>query len=252
MLRVSLVVALATLAAWLAAPGSVADPIVTDDGEEVVGFHKSYRNAKGEKKKKAVRQFLVFYRGKWLTYAQFRAAVARCEARGGSECDLVDLVPIRDFAEQTAISLVARLRLPDPTPQFGPDPGVNEWKMLAVGFPVWLWTAGPATVTTSVSSGGETFTMTARRKSVTFAMGDGRSVTCNSMTPYSGSVKPGVPSPTCGYVYQKPSLPAGSYTVRSTVNWEVSWSVAGYSGVLPTTRTASRALPIGELVALNR
>lgn len=124
--------------------------------------------------------------------------------------------------------------------------------MLAVGFPLWLWTAGPATVTTSVSSGGEMFTMTARRKSVAFAMGDGRSVTCNSMTPYDRSVKPGTPSPTCGYVYLRPSLPAGSYTVRSTVNWEVSWSVAGYSGVLPTTRTASRALPIGELVALNR
>ena len=42
-----------------------------------------------------------------------------------------------------ARSLVVRLHLPDATPVFGPDPDNNEWKMLAVGYPVWLWTEGP-------------------------------------------------------------------------------------------------------------
>lgn len=34
--------------------------------------------------------------------------------------------------------VLAQLQLPDATPRFGPDPSVNEWKMLAVGFPIWL------------------------------------------------------------------------------------------------------------------
>lgn len=248
MLTKMLVAVMGAVVVALSVPASALASPVTDDGEVVTGrfgkFHYRHHGGRDDR--------TIYYRGKWITETEYFAVVRRCEALGGRDCGAGGIFALRESAERTAISIVARLRLPDPTPQFGPDPSVNEWKMLAVGFPVWLWTAGPAELTTSVSSGGETFTMTARRKSVRFAMGDGRSVTCNSMSRYSESVKPGRPSPTCGYVYQKPSLPAGSYTVRSTVNWEVSWSVAGYSGVLPTTRIASRALPIGELVALNR
>lgn len=155
-------------------------------------------------------------------------------------------------ARAMAVNLVTSLRFPAPKPVFGPDPNNNEWKMLAVGFPVWLWTEGPTTVSTSVSSNGFTFQMTARWRSTTFHMGDGTARTCTSMATYSSSVEPGTPSPNCGHVYTQPSLPKGKYQVRAVADWDVTWSVAGFSGVLPAYNEASATIPIGELVALNR
>ncbi len=157
-----------------------------------------------------------------------------------------------DLARAMAVRLVTELRLPTPTPNFGPNPNRNEWKMLAVGFPIWLWTEGATTVSTSASAGGFTFQMSARWQSTTFDMGDGNTVTCTAMEKYSASVKPGTPSPNCGYAYSKPSLPKGKYRVRAVADWEVTWSVAGFSGVLPAYNEALASIPIGELVALNR
>ena len=156
------------------------------------------------------------------------------------------------LAQAMAVRLVTELRLPTPTPNFGPNPNNNEWKMLAVGFPIWLWTEGSTTVSTSASASGFTFQMTARWQSTTFHMGDGNTVTCTSAEKYSASVKPATPSPNCGYAYSKPSLPKGKYRVRAVADWEVNWSVAGFSGVLPAYNEASASIPIGELVALNR
>ena len=156
------------------------------------------------------------------------------------------------LARTIAVTLVTELRLPTPTPKFGPDPNNNEWKMLAVGFPVWLWTDGPTSVSTSASASGFTFRMSARLRSTTFHMGDGRSLTCTSMAKYSSAVSPAAPSPDCGHVYTRPSLPKGKYTVRAVADWDVSWSVAGFSGVIPAYNEASATIPIGELVALNR
>ncbi|MFT4296664.1 MAG: hypothetical protein QM582_14755 [Micropruina sp.] len=252
MLRVGARAVLATVAGIAVAVANsaptVADPAISDDGDRIVGTIDLSKIAKSAGKKRVE----FYYQGKWLTYSEYWAAIAKCQASGASGCDDGDVFRVREARENIAIRLVARLRLPDATPQFGPDPSVNEWKMLAVGFPIWLWTSGPAQLTTSVSEAGETFTLTARRSSVNFAMGDGRTVTCTSMASYNRAVEPGAPSLDCGHRYSRPSLPKGSYTVRTTVNWQVSWSVAGQSGVLPTTRSGSRALPIGELVALNR
>ncbi len=156
------------------------------------------------------------------------------------------------LAQAMAVTLVTELQLPTPTPNFGPNPNNNEWKMLAVGYPIWMWTEGPTTMSTSASASGFTFQMTARWKSTTFHMGDGNTVTCSSMEKYSSSVKPGTPSPNCGYAYSKPSLPKGKYQVRAVADWDVTWSVAGFSGVLPAYNEASASIPIGELVALNR
>ncbi len=151
-----------------------------------------------------------------------------------------------------ARSLVVRLRLPDPTPIFGPDPNNNEWKMLAVGFPVWLTTQGPRHRATSASAQGVTFRLSADLQSTTFALGDGSQVTCTAMTPFTASSKAGSPSPTCGHTYTKPSLPKGSYTVTATANWLIRWSVDGFSGSFPMSYSDSAQLAIGELQALNR
>ena len=170
------------------------------------------------------------------------------------ECPRGPVRPVTPSLDLDALarSLVVRLRLPDATPIFGPDPNNNEWKMLAVGFPVWLMTAGPRSRATSVSSDGLTFRLSARLTSTAFNLGDGSRVTCTSMTPFTASSKAGSASPTCGHVYAKPSLPKGSYTVTATANWTVNWSVDGISGSFPMSYSDSARLPIGELQALNR
>lgn len=151
-----------------------------------------------------------------------------------------------------ARSLIVRLRLPDANPRFGPDPNNNEWKMLAVGFPVWLWTDGPRHKETTASAYGITFRLSADLANTTFKTGDGGQVTCAAMTPYSSSVKAGSPSPTCGHVYTKPSLPKGAYSVTATPLWRIRWSAEGFSGTLTTSYSDSSQIRIGELQALNR
>lgn len=149
-----------------------------------------------------------------------------------------------------ARTLVTRVQLPDPTPQIGPDPTVNEWKMAAVGYPLWLWTEGPQTLTSRVQAHGVTFTLRATWVSTTFDMGDGHSVTCTTTRAYTSHVKPGAKSPACGYTYLKSSLPEGSYTVTATTSWQINWSALGQSGSLPGAHAGSRSLPVGELNAL--
>lgn len=148
-----------------------------------------------------------------------------------------------------AHEVVARLHLPDPTPQFGPDPEANQWHMLAVGYPLWLWTSGPTRLTTTASRYGLSFTLTATWESTRFEFGDGQSLTCTKTTPYSSTTVPGTPSPTCGYVYQQAS-PASGYTVRAHTNWRVDWAASGQSGTIDTTYTGARTVPVGELNAL--
>ncbi len=155
----------------------------------------------------------------------------------------------RATAQQLSRHLIVRLQLPKPTPQFGPDPADNEWNMMAVGYPIWLWTEGPRTVTSTESAYGYTFTLRAHYRSTSFDMGDGKTKSCTNTTVYRGSTKPGSPSPTCGYTYLKAARD-GTYTVTATTHWDVDWSVAGFSGTLPGTHSASRELPVGELQAI--
>jgi len=156
----------------------------------------------------------------------------------------------RATAEQLARRIVVRLQLPTPTPQFGPDPSANEWDMAAVGFPLWLWTEGPRTVTSTESGYGLTFTLRAHYRHTVFDMGDGHTRRCTATTPYRSGVRPGASSPTCGYTYLDAARGDGTYTVTATTHWDIDWSVAGFSGTLPGTHEASRELPVGELQAI--
>ena len=159
-------------------------------------------------------------------------------------------VPSRDRVERTVRSLVSRMELPLPVPLVGPDPSVNEWNMAVVGYPLWLWTDNPESMSSTVTGNGITITMRARRGATTFDMGDGKKVSCSKMTPYPARVKPATPSPTCGYAYGWPSLPQGNYTVTASSRWVVDWSALGFEGSIPVTVSAQRALPVGELHAL--
>ena len=149
-----------------------------------------------------------------------------------------------------ARELVVYLRLPDPGPRFGPDPEVNEWKMAVVGYPLWLWTDGPRELSTHASRDGIDFVLSASWRSTTFDMGDGRSVGCTKTTKYSGSVRPGTRSPTCGYVYARASRPGHDYLVTATTHWTISWAALGQSGSFAGSYAGSRRLVVGELQAL--
>ncbi len=149
-----------------------------------------------------------------------------------------------------ARSAVAKLTLPGSVPKVGPPPSINEWKMAAVGYPLWLWTNDATRLSTRVESQGITITITAKRTSTTFAMGDGGSLTCESMTPWSRAVTPGLHSPDCGYTYVKASLPRGNYTITATTTWSVHWTAEGYSGDIPVTISGTSELPVGELQSL--
>ena len=180
------------------------------------------------------------------------------EAReAGISCDFTPAKKKDPQPEELALdlgaiarTLITRIQLPDPTPQIGPDPTANEWNMAAVGYPLWLWTDGPRTVTDRVRAYGVTFTLRATWTSSQFDMGDGRTLTCTTSHPYTSSVEPGAESPSCGHTYLTSSLPDGAYTVTATTNWRIRWTALGLSGSMPGSFSGSRSLPVGELNAL--
>lgn len=157
--------------------------------------------------------------------------------------------PSRADVERMVHSLSASLRVPDPVISLGPEPSVNEWNMSVVGLPIWLWTETPRTASSTNSGSGMTININATLDKLTFDMGDGKQVTCSRWTPYT-QANAGDPSPTCGHVYGKPSLPKGEYTITATATWTAQWSAMGYSGTLPLRSSATRSIPVGELQAV--
>jgi hypothetical protein len=146
--------------------------------------------------------------------------------------------------------VVAKLRLPDSTPRLGPDPSVNEWNMLAVGYPIWLWTDQPNHLTTTAIHDGLAFTLDATRIGTTFTMGDGHTKTCAATSVYPGHTRE--PSPTCSYTYDTPSPVGHPYTITATNTWTIAWHTNGGHGTLTHTTTGTRTLDVGELQSLIR
>ena len=153
---------------------------------------------------------------------------------------------------QAGAIAVAQLQLPVSAPGVGPDPDKNEWKMVAIGYPLWLWADGPTHIgPVGQNVGGLSVSLDAKLSKTVFRMGDGKSVTCaGGGKPYASWVQPGAKSPTCGYVYKKPSLPSKKYRVVATTYWDVTWTVNGVSGVIQVPRQGTIELPVGELQAV--
>ncbi|MGV8908404.1 MAG: hypothetical protein ACOH1Y_05430 [Propionicimonas sp.] len=194
-----------------------------------------------------------------LTKAQWTAFLAMCaQTYNDAGCRKTTATPTRKPStaklirslSSVARTLIVGLHLPDPTPRIGPDPTHNEWKMAAVGFPLWLWTDGPTTVSNQVRAYGITFTLRADWQSTTFDMGDGHHLTCTSTPVYPTNITPGTKSPDCGYTYLTSSLPKGNYPVTATTNWRIRWTALGQTGSIPGTHTGTWSLPVGELNAL--
>jgi hypothetical protein len=151
------------------------------------------------------------------------------------------------------LAQVAHNQLRLPSPRIEANPAGEQ----LVNLPTWLWLDrggwGPVSATASVP--GVSVTATARPTSVTWAMGDGSTVTCKGPgTPYGASGSPKSSSPTCGYTYHSSSAgqPGQAYAVSATVHWTVTWSGAGQTGAFPDmTTTSNAAFRVAESQALN-
>ena len=169
-----------------------------------------------------------------------------------------DFIPLADRGGSVVdLGVVAReavLRLPIPSPvaQVGPPPEVNEWNMVAVGYPLWLWVDGPDTHTAVITQQGITLMLVARRMTTRFDHGDGTFQYCGLTPLWYPALIPGTPSPGCGHVYQRPALVGETLPVTATTLWEVTWTGLGQSGVLDHEVTGPPTdLPVGELHALR-
>ena len=153
--------------------------------------------------------------------------------------------------ELLARRAVLGLNLPQPTPIVEPSPNLNKWHTLAIGQPLWLRTRDNATtMTRTMTVEGYPVRLTATRRPISFAMGDGHTVTCTRTTPWNLHVNPDADSPTCGYRYA--TLPKGghSYTVTATTPWTITWSVLGKSGTTTLTKSDATTIPIHEILTV--
>jgi hypothetical protein len=122
-----------------------------------------------------------------------------------------------------------------------------------VGMPAWMWVADPGQhtwgpITRTASSAGYSVTATAKVQRVVWAMGDGTTVTCTKRgTPYADSFGKRA-SPDCGHIYTR----QGTYTVRATSYWRVTWAGVGQSGTIPLDFTRTAAITVGEAQVLIR
>jgi hypothetical protein len=118
-------------------------------------------------------------------------------------------------------------------PEQGPD------SIGLVGMPVWMWAKAPnehtvGPITESASAGGITITAMAKVLHITWDMGDGTEVVCDTEgTPY----KPEFgrkDSPDCGHTYKLSSVREtdDAYTVTATSSWVITWAGAGQTGTI--------------------
>ena len=144
----------------------------------------------------------------------------------------------------------AQIVLPYNTPSFGPPLKQNKWRMIPVGYPIWLWVASDTTtVSHSVTQDGLHVSLTGRRLSIAFDMGDGNTTLCTKLTKRPAKLPdPMRKSPNCGYVYTK----KGRYTLSATTTWLIEWQVVDQSGsfIVAFTETADNPIVIGELLTV--
>jgi hypothetical protein len=128
-----------------------------------------------------------------------------------------------------------------------PDPSVNQWKIVAVGQPLWLSDTTPGTVTSTITQQGITDGDHRPAHPGEPSTWDEATISCTTMTPRPATADPRATSPDCGYAYQR----KGNRTVTATASWRILWSASGQSGTVAMTRASSRTLPVRELIAVN-
>ena len=121
-----------------------------------------------------------------------------------------------------------------------------------VGMPNWMWVDNPTEnsfgpITRTATAGAYTVTATAKVSQVDWDMGDGEVVTCGAGTAYEDAYGKSS-SPTCGHTYTR----QGTYTVRATSHWLITWSGIGQSGTIPLDLAQSARVTIGEAQVLKQ
>jgi hypothetical protein len=86
---------------------------------------------------------------------------------------------------------------------------------------------------------------------VTWDFGDGTTVTCTGAgTPFPAGGDPEASSPTCGHTYTR-SSGTGTFTIRATLHWNVTWKGGGQTGAFnDLTTTAAEAVRVEQSEAL--
>ena len=138
--------------------------------------------------------------------------------------------PVEPVAGLPEIVSQASLELgvPAPVVRLGPDPSWNQWKLLAVGLPIWLWTEGVQPQTAATSMEGIDIQMQAAPGGATVDWGDGTVIWCATMTSKTRYTDPLLMSPDCGHKYEHP----GDYTITVTQQWIVDWAALDQKGQL--------------------
>jgi hypothetical protein len=116
--------------------------------------------------------------------------------------------------------------IPLPGAQLNPPSSSHQ----VVNLESWMWVDNWQTVSASATAGTITATVTAVPVRVVWSMGNGDQVTCNSAgTAYDPSVAPEAQHTDCSYTYRHSSASAqdGTFTVRATEEWHVTWSASG-------------------------
>jgi hypothetical protein len=150
-----------------------------------------------------------------------------------------------------AVEATASTSIPGPPISTSPDAG----RRLYVQVPTWLW-LDPGwwrPYDATAVAGRVSSTVTVVPLSTSWTMGDGSTVTCAG---------PGIPwvsgstqASACSHTYRTSSATrsAGTFPLRATVTFEVSWtSNTGAGGSLPNiARSASVDVVVGEIQAIN-
>ncbi|MFN8037880.1 MAG: hypothetical protein U0Q07_01600 [Acidimicrobiales bacterium] len=156
------------------------------------------------------------------------------------------------FAAERAMA-AARRRVDPPRPALRTNPAAEQ----LVGVPTWLWLAGGyAPVSATASVGAVSATVTAAPTGVSWDTGDGTVVRCGGAgRPWSPGLDDDASD--CRHTFEHRSTTTGAdgtFTVRATVTYAVTWTATtGQGGDLGTiTRTATVDVRVREAQAAIR
>jgi len=184
--------------------------------------------------------------GRWLQYV--------CPPRGAIAVGGRYLIPEGGLVDPSRVAVDALASVGIEPPPIYTSPSADG--RLYVQVPTWLWVDPnwwrPYEAT--ARAGRVWATVRATPVTVTWTMGDGRSVTCWGP---ATAWRPGSPedASTCTHVYRRSSAgsPGGSFVIEATVTLEVSWtSNVSAGGTLPAIiRTQSLDVVVGEIQAIG-
>ena len=146
---------------------------------------------------------------------------------------------------------------PLPVPTVGMAPASPIPQLVGLTSFLWIGAAEWAPQSASASAGGVTSTVTATPRRVLWDMGNGDSVSCDGPgAPYEPALSDEQQPSNCRYTYERSSArtPGETFTVTTTIEWDVEWVAVGAPGGGPlgtARRSSTTAVQVGEIQALN-